>query len=255
MLGRKQNITNEQFRECAENAHKYITREQLDQKIEQTIKRISDFCMGKNVAYAWSGGKDSIVLADICQKAGINQGVFGRCNLEYSEFISWAMENKPNSVKVYNSGQDLKWLAEHQQFLFPQGKNLSQWYHLVQHACENRYYKDNNLDIICLGRRKIDGNFTGKNGVTKKANGQVIFAPIYDWSHEEIFAYITYKDLAMPPIYDWEDGYKEGTHAWNETKMGKNISDSWRRVYDIEPQIVICASQYFDSAKQYLDSK
>lgn len=122
MLGRKQNITNEQFKEVAQNAHKHISREQLAQKTEITLNRISQFCKSRNAAYAWSGGKDSIVLAHICQQAGISQGVFGRCNLEFTAFIQWAEQNLPNGVLIYNSGQDLEWLSKHAQFLFPKGK-------------------------------------------------------------------------------------------------------------------------------------
>lgn len=255
MLGRKQNITNEQFRECAKNAHKYITREQLNQKIEQTIKRISDFCASKNAAYAWSGGKDSLVLSELCQKAGIEQGVFCMCSLDYQCFIDWTDKYKPEGIFVYDSGYDLEWLAKNQQYLFPQGDYLFRWYQMYRWTPEKKYYKNNNLDILCFGRRNIEGNRTGKNGIATNKNGDVSFSPLYDWSHEEIFAYITYYNVTMPPVYDWEDGYVQGTHPWNEIHFGKDVNDYWRKIYNIEPEIVIDASQYFDSAKQYLDSK
>lgn len=254
MLGRKHRVTNEQFKECAENAHRYISKEHIDYKADIAKQYIADFCRSKNVAYAWSGGKDSIVLESLCKDAGIDHGLFVRCNLEYTSFLQWVDENKPNDVEVYNSGHDLNWLVENPQFLFPKGKLLFQWYYLYRNKSQNKWYKKNRLDVMCFGRRKIDGNNIGKDGIRIKRDGQVNFSPIYDWSHEEVFAYITYHKLSVPPIYEWEEGYNQGTHPWNELTE-KNVNDNWRRIYAIEPEIVINASQYFDSAKKYLDSR
>jgi 3'-phosphoadenosine 5'-phosphosulfate sulfotransferase (PAPS reductase)/FAD synthetase len=42
----------------------------------------------------------------------------------------------------------------------------------------------------------------------------VRYSPMRAWSHELVFAFVHYYGLALPPIYEWEEGFKAGTHPW-----------------------------------------
>ena len=65
---------------------------------------------------------------------GINSCVLVICNLEYKAFLDWVEIHKPEELEIVNTGQDMKWLASHQQMLFPQNsKTAAQWFHIVQH--------------------------------------------------------------------------------------------------------------------------
>ena len=75
MLGRKQRIKNSEWIEAFEKIDQIVSRKDLDQIVDQTVKEIKRKTKGKKAAYAWSGGKDSLALADICQRAGITQCV------------------------------------------------------------------------------------------------------------------------------------------------------------------------------------
>ena len=68
--------------------------------------------------------------------------------------------------------------------------------------------------MLLLGRRRADGNYTGKDGLYTNGQGVTRFSPLYDWPHEYILAYIHYHQLALPPIYQWQDGFVRGTHPW-----------------------------------------
>ena len=96
MLGRKQSVrNNEDWKNALDHIEETVSKKELDSLVKKTVKDIKEKCKGKKAAYAWSAGKDSLVLGEICEKAGIDQSVLVRCNLEYPAFIAWIEQNKP----------------------------------------------------------------------------------------------------------------------------------------------------------------
>ena len=209
ILGRKQRIKNSDWIDAFDKIEQLVTKKELDQLVDKTIQDIKAKTKGKKAAYAWSGGKDSLVLGEICQRAGISSCVLVISNLEYKAFTQWVEDNKPPELSIINTGQDMKWLVAHSHMLFPQdSKYAAQWFHIVQHRGQAKYYKENNLDILLLGRRRADGNYVGKgDNIYTNSQGVTRYSPLSDWTHEQILAYIYYYNLAMPPIYDWKNGY------------------------------------------------
>lgn len=134
ILGKKQRIKNEDWIKAVNEIENLVTKQELDATIEKTVADIKEKTDGKNAAFAWSAGKDSLVLEKICGMAGIKACVLVVCNLEYKAFVQWVETHKPPELSIINTGQDMKWLASHQQMLFPQNSNLAaQWFHIVQH--------------------------------------------------------------------------------------------------------------------------
>ena len=135
MLGRKQSVrNNEDWKNALDHIEETVSKKELDSLVKKTVKDIKEKCKGKKAAYAWSAGKDSLVLGEICEKAGIDQSVLVRCNLEYPAFIAWIEQNKPSGLEVINTGQDMEWLKKHPDMLFPDKSNkAAQWFHIVQH--------------------------------------------------------------------------------------------------------------------------
>lgn len=231
-----------------------VPKSELDERVGQTVKDIMATTNGKKAAVAWSGGKDSLVLADVCRQAGIEDSVLVVSNLEYSAFTEWVDRNKPPKLEIINTGQDIEWLVKHPQMLFPQDSNTAaQWFHIVQHRGQAKYYKAHELDMILLGRRRADGNYVGKgSNIYTDGKGVTRFSPLADWSHEEVLAYIHYYNLVMPPIYDWKNGYLCGTHPWAARQWTGSIENGWKEVYEIEPDIVKEAAKKIPSAKEFL---
>ena len=207
MLGRKQSVrNNEDWKNALDHIEETVSKKELDSLVKKTVKDIKEKCKGKKAAYAWSAGKDSLVLGEICEKAGIDQSVLVRCNLEYPAFIAWIEQNKPSNLEIINTGQDMEWLKKHQDMLFPDKSNkAAQWFHIVQHRGQARYYKEHQLDILLLGRRKADGNYVGKDNIYTNSAGITRYSPLAEWRHEDVLAYIHYYDVKLPPIYDWEN--------------------------------------------------
>lgn len=65
-----------------------------------TVADIKAVTAGKCAAYAWSAGKDSIVLGKLCEAAGVTDSMIGVCNLEYPAFAAWIEKHKPAGCEV-----------------------------------------------------------------------------------------------------------------------------------------------------------
>ncbi len=105
MLGRKQRIKNDEWIEALGKIEQTVSRKELAQLVDKTVKNIKKKTKGKKAAYAWSGGKDSLVLGEICQQAGISSCVLVICNLEYKAFTEWVEAHKPPELSVINTGR------------------------------------------------------------------------------------------------------------------------------------------------------
>jgi 3'-phosphoadenosine 5'-phosphosulfate sulfotransferase (PAPS reductase)/FAD synthetase len=232
-----------------------VTKAELNVATAQVIEDITATTKGKRAAYAWSGGKDSLVLAHICQQAGITDCVFGHTELEYPEFLAWCMANLPEGCEVINTGQNLDWLAKRPEMLFPQNSTLiSRWFAIVQRAAIQRYFSAHTLDVILAGHRKADGNYVGKgSNIFSNGAGVTRYSPLADWPHEMLLAYIHYNSVPLPPIYGWKDGYRCGTHPWPSRMGMKSIEQGWAEVYEIDPTIVTGAAEKLASAARFLE--
>lgn len=256
ILGRKQRIKNSEWINAMENIESLVSKKDLELLVKKTVADIKKKTKGKKAAFAWSAGKDSLVLDQICHMAGINACVLVVCNLEYPAFLKWVEANKPPELEIINTGQDLRWLSNHPHMLFPQdSKAAAQWFHIVQHRGQARYYKDHELNVLLLGRRRADGNYVGK-GENIYTNGQGVtrYSPLSEWSHEQVLAFIHYYNVALPPIYEWKNGYLCGTHPWAARQWTGSVENGWKEVYEIDHSVVREAAEHIPSAKEFLES-
>lgn len=256
-IGRKQSSGNDAWLKAVATIEVAVSREELDSLTSATIEDIKAKVGSQKAAYAWSAGKDSIVLGHICEAAGVNSNMIGVCDLEYPAFAAWVKEHKPTGCEVINTHQDMDWLARHQEMLFPQdAAKAGRWFSIVQHRAQAQYFKAHDLGLIILGRRRADGNFVGRGtNIYTDGKGVTRFSPISGWSHEHVLAYIHYHQLPLPPIYGWKNGYLCGTHPWPARQWTGSVENGWREVYDIDPSIVTAAAEKLDSARAFLDGE
>ena len=106
-LGRKQGIDNSAWLEAVATIEDAVSREELDALTAATVADIKAHTEGKAAAYAWSAGKDSIVLGKLCEAAGVTDCMIGVCDLEYPAFAAWIEEHKPAGCEVINTHQDI----------------------------------------------------------------------------------------------------------------------------------------------------
>lgn len=256
VLGKKQSIQNEEWLKAEKRIEELVSREVLDEKVRSTVEEIRQMTDGKKAAYAWSAGKDSLVLGEICRDSGVTDCMMAICNLEYTAFLKWVDRYKPKELEIINTGQDLEWLSKHLNMLFPQDSaTAAKWFSIVQHRAQAKYYKAHELDLLLLGRRRADGNYCGRgSNIYTDGKGVARYSPLAAWSHEEILAYIHYHKLAIPPIYGWKNGFLCGTHPWPARQWTGSIENGWEEVYEIDQDIVKKAAEFIESAAEFLKS-
>lgn len=254
VLGRKQGSDQAAWLEAVAQIKQLVSRKELDAATKEACDNIREKTKDKKTAYAWSGGKDSLVIGDLCQKLGIASSIFVHTDLEYPAFLTWCLDHLPQGCEVINTGQNIDWLVKHPQMIFPESSAIvSRWFGIVQRAGIQQYYLRNKLDLIIVGHRKADGNYVGKgSALHENAAGVIRYSPLADWPHEMLLAYIAYHKLPLPPIYDWKDGYRCGTHPWPSRMGMKSQNQGWQEVYDIDPSIVRLAAEKIDSAANFL---
>ena len=240
MLGKKQTIPNSAWQEAISVIEKSVPRNSLDTLIRCTVDDIRKTVRGKNAAFAWSGGKDSMVLEQLCYYAGVHECVLVISDLEYRAFLQWVTDHMPPLLEVVCTGQDIHWLVRNIGMLFPQDSaTAAKWFHIVQHRGQARYFKARKCDMLILGRRKADGNYVGNGtNIYTSSDGITRFSPLAEWRHEDILAFVHYFDIPLPPFYEWPNGYYCGTHPWAARQWTNTIQNGWHEVYSIDPDIV-----------------
>lgn len=254
VLGRKQTSTNADWISAVADIEQFISHSEVEQYAEKAICDIRAAAKGNKAAYGWSGGKDSIVLGELCKRAGISDCFFGHCDLEFPSFLDWALSNMPEKCVEINTHINFEWLSNHPDMLFvDDSKRLNRWYGMVQRRAFSEYYANEKPDVIIVGHRAIDGNVCGAGGYIRKKSGEVRYAPLADWPHEAILGYIHYHRLELPPLYDWADGYVFGPTPWPIWGHPKDHLDGWRMIYELEPSILPEAANWFVSARHFLE--
>lgn len=254
ILGKKQSIKNDDWLKALSEIESLVSKAELDELVTTTVREIREQTAGKKAAYAWSAGKDSLVLGEICRMADITDCMLAVCDLEYPAFVSWIHEHRPENLEIINTGQNMEWLKKHPEMLFPtDSKAAARWFSIVQHRAQAKYYKDHELDVMLLGRRRADGNYCGKgSNIYTNGKGITRYSPLAAWKHEEVLAYIHYYNVPMPPIYDWYNGYLCGTHPWPARQWTGSVENAWKEIYEIDTGIVIDAAKSVPSAKKCL---
>lgn len=254
-IGKKQNAKNEDFLAAWRNIEQLVSLDEATTLVDATVADIRSKTAGHRVAYAWSGGKDSLALQYVCERAGIFRCVFCTASeLEYPAFLQWVYLHQPQGMTVIdNRSLTLRWLASNPHMLFPASARMNvRWMERLQYAGQREYCRQQGIDFLILGRRSQDGNYLGgRANIYAKSNGEIRYNPISHWTHEQVMAVIHYfmNDNLPLVLYGSKEGWIKGTGLWAEREY------SWQEVYDIDPSIVRKAAQYIQSAKEFLTGK
>lgn len=260
MLGKKQNITdNQQWLDAYKSATEIYSLEDIKRLESDTIEIIQRVTKDyKNISSGWIAGKDSLVLDNVLKNSGISYTPVMWCGVnEYPAMISWIEQNKPsNLIREIIDKFSLEYIEKHPDYLFCQNGTRQKW----MSEKWRRYKRDiakYDFDLFIVARRLKDGNICGS-----KENGYIVkkdfttFAPLAEWDHEQLLAYIQYYNIKLPPFYEYPRGFLIGSVAmgeWTERPaMNMSINEVWEELYCIDKNIVINAAKTLTSAKIFL---
>ena len=229
------------WRDVLNNPFNYVSKMELEDRVTIFNSRIEEAKeeFGKTSGIAWSGGKDSNVICHLMEKLNCTKGVYASpdTDFEYSNFIDYIKKEKPEWVQIVYAGISWKWLNDNPEALWPDrwGKGMitkinNKW-NKFKWKTQKDYFFRNDLSFMVMGRRKIDGNYVGRNktGSYQTKDGFTVVNAIHDWPHEFVLAYIHEYNIPLPDCYHVKNGFWHGARCWP--------LDCKESMLDMEPEL------------------
>lgn len=195
----------------------------LDEMEQEAITRIRKFAkiasaMEYEIGVGFSGGKDSLVVYDLCKRAGIDCKFYFNHALEDIKTLRYIRENFPDVIWRRTEKGFFEYIIKEKAML-----------PTVTYAwcCETYKHPSNNIDDASIlgvrasesAKRKNRKVFESKNKTFKKRNkatideyfedrcqgvgapNKISLKPIVDWSDNDVWNYIHKYDLPINPLY------------------------------------------------------
>lgn len=168
--------------------------------VEIAIERIKNFEPKDGYYVTFSGGKDSIVVLDLVQKASVKYDAhFNLTSVDPPELIRFIMKNY-RYVERHRPERTMWQLIEWK--MMPPTR-------LVRYCCEELKERRGGGRTVITGIRWAESskrrNRKMIESCTKERNRHYLH-PIIDWSDDDVWEYIHANNLPYPSLYD--EGFK-----------------------------------------------
>lgn len=207
---------------------------------------------------AFSGGKDSIVMAHIArQYMGLSEAV---CEVSFAfrrdvdDYI--AIGKALGLVCTYTERLDMAWLRQNQHLMFADLKQQGELYAKRQQATVRQHAAKHGFTGVVFGRRREENTVPKPLYQTKDGRWQC--HPIYDWSTANVWQYIEQNGLPYPGIYDSPIGKLEGADPWVGVSM-RHAAEHGLNGYDLiwqyDPTPLLEIAAWHEPTRQYVEGR
>lgn len=259
----KTHASSDEWAYAFEHIEEFITRQEVIDRFSQTCDFVRKSVRGHTPGFGWSGGKESVVLADIMREVGITICCFGfNSCLSYPSFVEWALRNMPKGCEVYDCSKQFNYAVMNERNMEAFSDDLRAYQRFIDlndRTVYPRFCKRHNLDMFIMGTRKADNNICGKAPeyiTTAKNRDWVRFSPMAEWTTEEVLGYIRFFKggyEALAPQYGYPNGWHNGSDAPIYLHLeGKNRQQMWAEVYANDKRVVERAAKWLPSAQAFL---
>lgn len=200
--------------------------------IDEALSFIRENLSGKGTIFVgFSGGKDSIVTADLMKKSGVPYKLYhSKTGIDAPEVVRFIKDNYPECeiLKPKKTFWELIMTRN------PPGKT-TRW---CCDALKKQPSDKLKLKHKVLGIRSEESTRRAKyTRFSERKSGNVHYYPILHWNEGEIWQYIEDNNLAYPVLYDW--GFSRIGCVICPFSSRKNSRDHafhrkhWPRFYDL----------------------
>lgn len=204
---------------------------------------------------AFSGGKDSIVMAHLAHKVlGVRDAV---CE------VSFAFRRDVEDYRAIAQSLGLRcrfsdrlgidWLKRNQHLMFADLKAQGELYAKRQQATVKMHAQKHGFTGVAFGRRREEN--TVPHPLYQTKNGIWQCHPIYDWSTANVWQYIEQNGLMYPSIYDTPIGKLEGADPWVGVSMSHAAEygfNGYDLIYDYDPSPLFEIAEWHKPTRDYL---
>lgn len=251
------------FHKVYQRIEEIVSTDRLDVLTNAALYRMrQEYDHSEEAGYLWSMGKDSVALQWLCEEAGITKSymVLPHKSLEWPINDNWWDRCKPAELRItrieeisaelYYPGE--RW-HEHL-FARPHGQEVSDEWYQLKWPYMRAWPVEENLKVTFAGRRTKDGNFCGPDGRYELKNGVVVSNPMYDWTHEELLAFLKYHKIELPPSYWLPQGFEGTSHWWTDYESDSQYA-GWLDLAEHDPVLPRRYQDVFPEARKALKAK
>jgi hypothetical protein len=262
VLKSKAAYSNDQVAEVWRNIEWHVTEDEAWRAVDRAAAEVRATCASylDRVVYGWSGGKDSIALQVVMERAGVNRALLGVIpHLEFRQYLDWVDSHQPEGLTVIGNDElTVEWLGRpgNDRYLFPRNSKDGYFWTLAgTRRAQHIYQEQAAPELQIYGRRTQDGNVCGDPSTGIALSKRLTaYCPIRGWSHELVLAVVHYANRPLPPVYGWPHGWTAGTGSWPGRRVG-TYDESWAETWEIEPNRLREAALHIPAARAWMDRR
>lgn len=207
---------------------------------------------------AFSGGKDSIVMAHIAARVlGTGDAV---CEVSFAftqDVTDYCTIAKALGLRCrFAHRLSMDWLRRHQHLMFADLKAQGELYAKRQQATVRGHASKHGYTGVVFGRRREEN--TVPRWLYQTSDKRWQCHPIYDWSTANVWQYIEQQGLPYPRIYDSPIGRLEGADPWVGVSMSNAAAhglNGYDLIWDYDPTPLIEIAAWHEPTRRYVESK